>query len=319
MSKIQKILLKRTQKTLAQSSADPLDFGEFEYIKDGNGYLATGAVDSTTVGNSKLLKYQDKVRIDNSVFYTGTSAKTQLTNDAGTNLLPLTVAENVSYGDSTVQESLDDINTYLYGEPPVPVPEATHSSQTDTITTQAATTGKYYILGVADTTANTFKQLYHASANASATENKGGIYFDQTGVLVGAAWNDFAEYRECEVNTPGLCVVESKNGKLIASRKHKLPAAYIISDTYGMVIGDDELENKAPVAVAGRVLAFVEKKEKLKIGDALKTAPGGRLAKMGRLEIMLYPDRIVGYVSEIPTYEVWNNVEINDRIWVKIK
>ena len=318
MSKIQKILLKRTKRTLSQAANDPLDFGECEYVNQGNGYLSTGASDNTTVGNSKLLKYQDKIRIDNSVFYTGTPAKTQLTNDTGINLLPLTVAENVSYGDSNVQESLDDINTYLHGEPPVPVPESTHSSQTDTLKTLAATDGKYYIVGVADTTNNTFKTLYHASAYESATENKKGIYFDRTGVLVGAAWNDFAEYRECEVTTPGLCVVESNNGKLMASRKHRLPAAHIISDTYGMVIGDDGLENKAPIAVAGRVLAFVEKKDKLKVGDALKTAPGGRLTKMNRLEIMFYPDRIVGYVSEIPTYETWNNVEVNNRVWVKI-
>ena len=81
MSKIQKILLKRTQKTLAQSSADPLDFGEFEYIKDGNGYLATGAVDSTTVGNSKLLKYQDKVNAGDNKYHYNHSAMVQIVTE----------------------------------------------------------------------------------------------------------------------------------------------------------------------------------------------------------------------------------------------
>ena len=42
---------------------------------------------------------------------------------------------------------------------------------------------------------------------------------------------------------------------------------------------------------------------------------------MTRREIKKYPERIIGVVSEIPTYEVWgqNNVKVNDRIWIKVK
>lgn len=43
--------------------------------------------------------------------------------------------------------------------------------------------------------------------------------------------------------------------------------------------------------------------------------------KMTREEICEWPDRIVGIVSEIPEYERWGsgNVEVNDRIWIKVK
>jgi hypothetical protein len=42
---------------------------------------------------------------------------------------------------------------------------------------------------------------------------------------------------------------------------------------------------------------------------------------MTREEIMEFPDRIVGVVSEIPTYETWGtgNVEVNGRIWIKVR
>jgi hypothetical protein len=42
---------------------------------------------------------------------------------------------------------------------------------------------------------------------------------------------------------------------------------------------------------------------------------------MTREEIREWPDAIVGYVSEIPVYKYWgsDNIEINGRIWIKVK
>ena len=154
--------------------------------------------------------------------------------------------------------------------------------------------------------------------NSSASENTTGIKFNNTGVLFGAAWNDFEEFIKFFAVVPGTCVVEKGDGSLEVSESYLLPAASIITDTFGMVIGDEK-EDSQPIAVAGRVLAFVENKDVLKAGDALKTAPAGKLAKMTRREIRKYPDRIVGYVSEIPTYETWNDVDVNGRVWVKVK
>ena len=38
-------------------------------------------------------------------------------------------------------------------------------------------------------------------------------------------------------------------------------------------------------------------------------------------EIAQNPDRIVGIVSEVPTYETWgtHNVKVNGRIWITVK
>ena len=35
----------------------------------------------------------------------------------------------------------------------------------------------------------------------------------------------------------------------------------------------------------------------------------------------MYPDRMIGTVSAIPQYKTWgeNNVEVNNRIWIRIK
>jgi len=51
---------------------------------------------------------------------------------------------------------------------------------------------------------------------------------------------------------------------------------------------------------------------------------------MTREEIMMYPDRIIGTVSEIPDYEIWHcggsvelgpseEVKVNGRIWVYVR
>jgi hypothetical protein len=77
-----------------------------------------------------------------------------------------------------------------------------------------------------------------------------------------------------------------------------------------------------------------------KVGDVLCAAPGGTADIMTRDEVMLYPDRIIGIVDEIPTYEYWHqtlscakeedkkkntkgatvaHVKINGRIWMYIK
>ena len=319
MSDIQKIKIKRTTKALTNSTlkSSKLDFGEPLLLQSG--YLIIGTADNSNVSACKAIKLQDQSRINNNIFYTGSTSTAQLTNDAGTNVMPKTTAANVSYGNSNLNTVIGNI---ISGS--TTVPNATHAVNADnaTNTTNLKTTSasnKCYILGVTDVTTNTNKQVFHAApVSGSGVENTGGIYFDTTGVLFGAAWNDFAEYRKCENVIPGTCVVEIGNGKLRKSDSYLLPAAGIISDTFGMIIGEQS-KDSLPLAVAGRVLAFVEDRDKLKVGDALKTAPNGRLAKMKRREIRKYPDRIVGYVSEFPTYEKWNTVPVNGRIWIKIK
>lgn len=56
-------------------------------------------------------------------------------------------------------------------------------------------------------------------------------------------------------------------------------------------------------------------------GDGVCAGPNGLAYRMTREEIVQFPDRIVGVISEIPTYERWGtgNVEIDGHIWIKVK
>ena len=140
--------------------------------------------------------------------------------------------------------------------------------------------------------------------------------------VYGSVWNDYAEYRQTHHKVrPGQCVYEKGDGSLAISYERMMPGANIVSDTFGFAIGETD-ECKTPLAVSGRVLAYpYESKETYNPGDAVCSGPNGTISKMTRAEIRDYPERIVGTVSEIPTYEVWGsgNIKVNGRIWIKVK
>lgn len=141
------------------------------------------------------------------------------------------------------------------------------------------------------------------------------------GVLMGAAWNDYAEFRKSEESEAGRVICENGDGTLSRSQKRLQPGAEIISDTFGFAIGKTE-ECQTPVAVTGRVLAYpYEDWWTFEPGEAVCAGPNGTVSKMTRREIKKYPERIIGTVSELPTYEKWGKKEIpvNGRIWIRIK
>lgn len=162
------------------------------------------------------------------------------------------------------------------------------------------------------------------STTSGALKVSGGIGCAKTirgNKIYGAVWNDYAEYRKADNNKqPGLCVYENKDGLLITSKKRLQPNGKIVSDTFGFAIGETE-ECNTPIALIGRVLAFPHgKKNKYHVGDVVCTGPNGTISKMNRLEIILFPDRIVGIVSEIPNYNVWGpeKIPVNERIWINV-
>jgi hypothetical protein len=74
--------------------------------------------------------------------------------------------------------------------------------------------------------------------------------------------------------------------------------------------------------VAGRVLAYTfEDWWTFEPGEPVCAGPNGTVSKMSRKEVRKYPDRIIGTVSELPTYEYWgnNHIKVNNRIWIKLK
>lgn len=193
---------------------------------------------------------------------------------------------------------------------------ATNSSKLYVNTTSADT--NYYILGAT----GTGNQSVYRALNSSGTANTTGVYFNGvTGVLFGAAWNDYAEFRQSNELEAGRVVCETGKGDLILSTERLQPGAEIISDTFGFAIGETD-KCKTPIAASGRVLAYTfENRYEFKAGDAVCAAPGGTVSKMTRDEIINYPDRIIGTVSEIPEYDTWgqSNIKVNNRIWIRIR
>ena len=172
----------------------------------------------------------------------------------------------------------------------------------------ASTTSKIYVAGVTSSGAST---LY---CNTS-------VYCSGS-VLYGAAWNDYAEYREVnETIEPGRVVVETGKGDLVLATERLQSGAEVISDTYGFCIGETA-KSKTPIAVTGRVLVYtLEDRNSFAAGDPVCAGPNGTVSRMTRDEVREYPDRIIGTVSEIPSYDTWGagNVKVNNRIWIRIK
>lgn len=150
--------------------------------------------------------------------------------------------------------------------------------------------------------------------NTSGTITGSAVY--------GAVWNDYAEYRmQVETVKPGYCVVSNNSGQVSKTTRRYQACDGIVSDTFGFAIGETD-KCKTPLAVAGRVLAYCEgDRYNYQAGDTVCAGPDGKVCKMTREEIQLWPDRIVGIVSEIPEYETWGtgDVKVNGRIWIKIK
>lgn len=183
-------------------------------------------------------------------------------------------------------------------------------------------TSLYYTYG---NSSDTYKQTVEPQSSYPGFKAGDGGAINgviRAGQVYGAVWNDYAEYRQTkEYIQPGYCVIETGKGDLIKSSKRLQPGANIVSDTFGFAIGETE-QTKTPLAVSGRVLAYpYEDRDSYQAGDPVCSGPNGTISKMTREEVREYPERIIGTVSEIPSYEIWGtgNVKVNNRIWIKVK
>ena len=209
--------------------------------------------------------------------------------------------------------------------------EGTISIETSLANTNLnALNGKYLRKDQADSTSYTLTLNNTTDLNSTLTTAqgalivKGGVHVAKqlyASKVYNAVWNDYAECRKAETLEPGRVVIEDASGEMKLSSERLQPGGSIISDTYGHSMGYTE-ECQTPVAVAGRVLSYYDGDISMyTIGAAVGTGPNGTVSLMTREEIMAYPDRIVGIVSEIPSYEEWGpeHIKVNGRIWIKIK
>lgn len=123
-----------------------------------------------------------------------------------------------------------------------------------------------------------------------------GIYINGNAVMRGASWNDYAEYRTIEDNSDleyGKVVCEDGKGNVEYSNKRLQPLPYVLSNTYGFILGTGNCE----VGISGKVLVKVN--EEVELGDCVCADKDGYAGKMTREEIKEYPDRILGTVTQV--------------------
>ena len=146
--------------------------------------------------------------------------------------------------------------------------------------------------------------------------------------VFGAVWNDYAEYRQSDELEPGRCIIENGDGTLSRSTERLQRGCEIVSDTYGFAIGQTDI-CQTPTAASGRVLAYLLEDNdyaKSYIGWPVCSGPNGTVSIMTEEEEEKYPSRIIGTISEIPNYEIWEagqdgkvKIEVNGRIWIRVR
>lgn len=136
--------------------------------------------------------------------------------------------------------------------------------------------------------------------------------------------NDIAEFRVGQGSIlPGRVVQEVGDGTLKIASERLARGCEIVSDTYSFSIGEDDTTN-LPIALTGRVLAYPDKDAStFEIGAPVCAGENGTVSQMTEEEERMYPSRILGTVSEIPTYGVWSegnkNIPVQGRIWIRVR
>lgn len=148
----------------------------------------------------------------------------------------------------------------------------------------------------------------------------GGI---KSAAVYNAVWNDLADCipvdDECKIE-PGYCYCFDGEKYYKATKYLDEGIIGIDSDTYGMNMGHKPGLNQMDVAVAGFVLAYVDKE--YKPGTPLTCTENGYLTEIKKEDKIEYPERIVAtYWKSEPAGE-WGSddrkVKVNGRKWVKV-
>jgi len=144
-------------------------------------------------------------------------------------------------------------------------------------------------------------------------------YFYATKVY-NAVYNDIADFQPVDDEVIyGKVYRLTKSGAKICTERCQLGVMGICSDTYGIAAGVGG-DNKAPFAVAGWVLAYVDKEHEP--GTPLTNDENGNLTEMTLEDKRNYPERSVAIYDRPEPKEFWgpnNEIKVNGRHWVKVK
>ena len=266
--------------------------------------------------------YKD-VQVMNGVGITNVQQTTTSTSSGGDNIVAVTLS-NGTVSNFTIRNGVSGGITEIRQGDPGFIEYVSPAGNSDAGTIKTVPVGapseednsstKVCVLGVAEDSSGT---VY-----TSVLKYNPNVYDNcSTGVLMGAAWNDYAEYRQTTQDIEaGRVVTENGDDTLSLTKYRMMPASSVVSDTFGFAIGATD-KAKAPLAMAGRVLTYTnEDRNSYQPGDAVCSGPNGTISKMTTEEKIMHPECIIGYVSCVPDYETWGekNIKVNGRIWIKV-
>ena len=166
-----------------------------------------------------------------------------------------------------------------------------------------------------------------STASGAIIASNGGIWAAggiRGNKVYNAVWNDLADCipvdDDCEL-TPGYCYCFNGEKYYKSSKYLDDGIIGIHSDTYGMHMGYKDNCKQMDVAVAGFVLAYVDKE--YPVGTPLTCTENGYLTKIEKSDKMEYPEKIVATYWKNEPSEYWggekDKIKVNGRKWVKVK
>ena len=163
-------------------------------------------------------------------------------------------------------------------------------------------------------------------SNQTAKASSSKLYFNpSTGSLTAtkvynAVYSDIVDFVEISENLDieyGKVYIINNTGNIQLSNQYcEKGIIGIASDTYGYGLGVGKGTKQLPICIGGFVLAHVDKI--YEPGTSLTSGPNGVLTEIFEEDKYKYPERIVGVFFKPEPNEIWNDINVNGRHWVKV-
>lgn len=164
------------------------------------------------------------------------------------------------------------------------------------------------------------------ATNGNHTLNTGSdVYFENEFKAVrvwNAVWNDIADFQLLNDKLVyGKCYIDTIEGARLATERCQMSLMGIASDTFGFAVGSGNASSEVPIAVAGWVLAYVDKD--YDPGTPLTNDENGNLTEMTLEEKRNYPERLIAIYKKPEPKDSFGvegkEIQVDGRHWVKVK
>lgn len=299
-----------------------------------------------TVGSlNKVYRYL--VNKDNALADTVADNNTKITEILKSNTETGTVISNITDAQNSINTKIDGLNTQITSTK-TDITNYLDTQLTDCIyyknSSLSTTSGAITNISItnSDNTAltltgrnlgDTDDEVSSDTTSGSSTTNvtpalyvNGGIKAT-SGILgakvYNAVWNDISDaitVQEDLIPEPGYCYYYNGEKYNKTNKYCTKGILGIHSDTAGFKVGKKHVSNELDIAIGGYVLAHVDKE--YKSGTPLTCTKNGYLTKMKRIDVILFPERLVATYWKPETLEEWGSenekVAVNGRHWVKV-